>query len=632
MDSAKVDQRPLPERVGRYEVLLKVASGGMATVYLARARGIGGFEREVALKLMHAHLQESSDFADDLVEEAKLAVRIRHSNVASVLDVGEDPLGIYLVMDFIEGDTLSGLLKFAASRGEKVPLRIGLRVLVDALAGLHAAHECKDVSGKPLGIVHRDFSPQNILVGLDGVARLADFGIARAATRLSQTNTGMVKGKIAYMAPEQARGESVDRRCDVWAAGVVAWQVVTGKKLHEAENDLAVLLKIATVEPPRLRTLDRTVSPALEEAVASALTMPLDKRCPTASAFRHALVTAARAKDALAEHEEVAEYVERAVGPRIAARRARIAELLALRERMGKLADPVRDEKSGLTPPTGASRRSSHSHPQVFVAPQPPPGSEDAVEELDVEPDAPPPLPPQAVASSAPSQPPTTVTEAADDAPTHALARPPVDLSVAESVPEPVRPSLPEPEPATGTGTSTVSVATTDWVKPPKTAATRRTQVVVAAIGGGALALFVIVVVLASGSSSTPARTTSSAELPSATTATPAATPGPAPAPTTVTLSLHGNAPITSARVAGRPAPIPNAGADLDVEVLAAEAATTLRVDAYDARGRHATANVAPGTSHVTIVFPSAGTPTMAAPRAASSSPFVSTSPYEKKK
>src|SRR5215472_14499798 len=140
----------LPDRIGRYEVLLPLASGGMGTVYLARARGVGGFEREVAIKLLHAHLRDVAGSALDLIEEAKLAVRIRHPNVVPVFDVGDDPLGFFLVMDYIEGDTLSGLHRRAKAKNEGLPIRIGLRVLIDALAGLHAAHELKDEAGKPL--------------------------------------------------------------------------------------------------------------------------------------------------------------------------------------------------------------------------------------------------------------------------------------------------------------------------------------------------------------------------------------------------------------------------------------------------------------------------------------------------
>src|SRR5215472_6678239 len=152
----------LPDRIGRYEILLPLASGGMGTVYLARARGVGGFEREVAVKLLHAHLRDAPGSGLELIEEAKLAVRIRHPNVVPMLDVGDDPLGMFLVMDYIEGDTLSGLQRRAAAAGDALPIRISLRVLIDALAGLHAAHELKDEASNPLGLVHRDFSPQNI--------------------------------------------------------------------------------------------------------------------------------------------------------------------------------------------------------------------------------------------------------------------------------------------------------------------------------------------------------------------------------------------------------------------------------------------------------------------------------------
>jgi serine/threonine-protein kinase len=171
--AATADTPLIPARVGRYEILLPIASGGMATVYLARARGASGFEREVALKLTHTHLREEESFAHDLVEEAKLASRIRHPNVVSVNDVGDDPVGVYLVMDYIEGETLSGLLRLAGRTETPLPINVSLRVVVDALAGLHAAHELTDENGAPLGLVHRDFSPQNILVGLDGCPRLA---------------------------------------------------------------------------------------------------------------------------------------------------------------------------------------------------------------------------------------------------------------------------------------------------------------------------------------------------------------------------------------------------------------------------------------------------------------------------
>jgi eukaryotic-like serine/threonine-protein kinase len=336
---APADSIPsMPERVGRYELLLPIASGGMATVYLARSKGVGGFEREVALKLTHAHLRENPDFALDLVEEAKLAGRIRHPNVVSVLDVGDDPLGVFLVMEYIEGDSLSGLLRRAAATGSRLSQRIGLRVLHDALAGLHAAHELVDESGAPLNLVHRDFSPQNVLVGIDGISRLTDFGVAKAATRLTQTATGLIKGKIGYMSPEQARGQKLDRRSDVWAAGVIAWEIVTGRRLFKSDNDVATLLRLVSETPPSARSLSPEVSAALDEVIGLALTPGLQKRCATARELAELLSQACAESGGLADPAEVAECVNMLAGPKLSERHSRVAEVRSLRVRMGRLA------------------------------------------------------------------------------------------------------------------------------------------------------------------------------------------------------------------------------------------------------------------------------------------------------
>ncbi len=338
-----------PERIGRYDLLLPIASGGMATVYLASVRGPMGFEAEVALKLTHPHLRESAEFAADLLEEAKLAVRIRHRNVAAVIDAGVDPLGVYLVMEYVEGDTLSGLNKAS----KPLPKKMAMRVLVDALAGLHAAHELRDDDGRLLGVVHRDFTPHNILVGTDGVARLTDFGIAKAATRLSHTRTGFVKGKIGYMAPEQARGLLVDRRCDVWAAGVIAWEVLSGKRLHAVDDDVGTLLKVATETPPRLRTVDPSIPVEVEQAVASALDRNMDTRCPSAIALSRSLTAACKAHGLLAETEEVAEWIALIDGGRLAARRDDLS-LAKQRRASEHPPPPAQEEQHARTPPAVA--------------------------------------------------------------------------------------------------------------------------------------------------------------------------------------------------------------------------------------------------------------------------------------
>jgi serine/threonine-protein kinase len=342
LPTPRQSQTPVPERIGRYEVLVPIASGGMATVYLARSRGLGGFEREVALKLTHAHLREQGSFATDLVEEAKLAVKIRHPNVVATLDIGDDPFGLFLVMDYVEGDSLAGLTRRAeAAEGAELPPAYGLRILLDALAGLHAAHELRGDDGALLGLVHRDFSPQNILVGVDGMSRLADFGIAKAATRLGHTQTGTLKGKIGYMSPEQARGHAVDRRCDVWAGGVIAWEIFTGRRMYNKDLDeLSILLKIVTEPAPGLRAVRPELPAALERVVAQALSIPVEARWPTAAAFARALADACRSSGIFpAEPAEVGAFVQRLAGPKLARRRAHAAEVMVLHERRSDLHD-----------------------------------------------------------------------------------------------------------------------------------------------------------------------------------------------------------------------------------------------------------------------------------------------------
>jgi eukaryotic-like serine/threonine-protein kinase len=311
-----------PERVGKYELLLPLGTGGTATVYLARTRGVAGFEREVALKLVHAHLRADEESRLHLLEEARLAARIRHPNVVPVTEVDADSVGVFLVMDYVEGEALSGLVRLLRDQNHRLPPRLIARIMNDSLAGLHAAHELRDPQGQFIGLVHRDFSPQNILVGIEGVARLADFGVAKAASRTVRTKTGLVKGKVAYMSPEQARGHKVDRRCDVWAAGVVVWELITGRKLYDHEDDVATLLSVVTEEPPRLASVMQGVPAALDEAVAYALTSDVNNRCPSAEAFRCLLESAWDECGGMASTPELGAFVRQTVGHKLAERRA----------------------------------------------------------------------------------------------------------------------------------------------------------------------------------------------------------------------------------------------------------------------------------------------------------------------
>jgi serine/threonine-protein kinase len=323
----------MPERISRYELLIPIGTGGMGSVYLARTEVLPGIQRHVAVKLMHPQLRADADVAEELMREATLAASIRHPQVVSVLEAGDSPHGMFLAMDHIEGDTLAGLIRAARKREELLPLRIVAKILRDALTGLHAAHELKDEQGRPRELVHRDFSPQNILVGTDGISRLTDFGIAKALGQAGGTATGIVKGKVGYMAPEQARGERMDRRSDVWAAGVVAWEALTGRRLFRASNDAATLLQvISDKRTPLASSLRADVPPALDQAIAAALERKPSRRLATAQALRARIEEALAGEDGVADDEEVAAYVREMVGDKIERQREHARQVLALRD------------------------------------------------------------------------------------------------------------------------------------------------------------------------------------------------------------------------------------------------------------------------------------------------------------
>ncbi|NOU31964.1 MAG: serine/threonine protein kinase [Polyangiaceae bacterium] len=356
----------LPSLLGKYEVLLRLGSGGMASVYLARTRGPGGFERLVALKVLHPHLLEEAEGRRVILEEGRIAARIRHGNVVAVTDVGESDQGIYLVMDYVEGATLSTLHRQVMDRGERIPVPIALRIVVDMLAGLHAAHETRSAEGAPLGLVHRDVSPQNVLVGADGVVRLTDFGIAKVIGSAGVTLSDQIKGKPAYMAPEQARARPIDRRADVWAAGVVAWELLTGKRMFPVGDNVATLLQVVAEPRPRLRSVDATIDAAIDDAVAQALERDPARRLATAEAFRAALLQQKWVP--LADAREVAEYVAAELCDALAApREALEAQRRPVRDALASLLQPVEgtelmvhvDERSvgGVTSPSGRQGR-----------------------------------------------------------------------------------------------------------------------------------------------------------------------------------------------------------------------------------------------------------------------------------
>jgi len=320
--------------VERYELMGEIASGGMASVYLARVTGVGGFQRLFALKRLHPHLQGEKEFVQMFIDEARLAAGIHHPNVVPILEVGTSPhAGYYLVMEYIEGETFARMLARASAQRERVPEGVVIRVVLDMLHGLHAAHELRDESGGPAGVVHRDVSPQNLLVGVDGIGRITDFGVARAASRLNSTRAGQLKGKIAYMAPEQAMGsEHLDRRADVFAAAVVLWEGLAHKRLFKAETEAATLARVIAEQIPQLRVAAPQVPDSVANVVMRALDRDLERRYSTCAEFADALEAAATETGVLSSNRELQAYLARMMGPELAVQEQELRKWTAIAE------------------------------------------------------------------------------------------------------------------------------------------------------------------------------------------------------------------------------------------------------------------------------------------------------------
>lgn len=360
------------QHIDRYELVAEVASGGMATVFLARLSGMGGFQKFVAIKRLHPHLAGEREFVEMFLDEARLAAGIHHPNVVSILEVGASERGYYLAMEYVEGDTLARLLARAATSGQRLPRPVSVKIVLDTLTGLHAAHELKDEMGQPTELVHRDVSPQNVLVGLDGICRITDFGVARAASRLSATRVGQLKGKIAYMAPEQAMGKSdIDRRADVFASGIVLWEVLAGRRLFKSENEAATLSRVLTEEITHVCEVAPDVPRAIGDVAMKALERVVSARYPTCAHFADALERAANETDKVASGRELASYVSEVIGNEIAQQREAVRAWLA-RSEPSQIQFPTaemiradRTDRSGVTQMATPSVRSAVvEHPQ----------------------------------------------------------------------------------------------------------------------------------------------------------------------------------------------------------------------------------------------------------------------------
>lgn len=305
---------------GRYMVYGELASGGMATVEFGRLLGPLGFARPVAIKRMHPHFARDPDLVAMFIDEARLSARLNHANVIPALDIVHEAGELALVMEYVPGESLADLLEVASRRGAQFPIRIAASIAAAMLHGLHAAHEARDDRGDALGIVHRDVSPQNVLIGVDGVPRVFDFGIAKATGRLRSTPDGQVKGKLAYIAPEQLRGDAVDRRTDVYGASSVLWEMLCGRALFDGPNQSAILHAVLTQQVAAPSTLRADASPALDRIVLSGLSRDPEARFSSAREMALALERQVGA----CTQSELSAWLESLAGERIAARAARL--------------------------------------------------------------------------------------------------------------------------------------------------------------------------------------------------------------------------------------------------------------------------------------------------------------------
>jgi serine/threonine protein kinase len=281
----------LPNKLGKYELLMPLAAGGMARIYIGRSTGIGSFERHVVLKLITPERANDHTAVQMFLDEARLAASLNHQNVAQVFEVGEDGGIHYLAMEYVHGQDLRALLAKAGSQGTRIPLELALTVVAGAAAGLNHAHERRAADGTPLGIVHRDVSPSNIMIGYDGSVKLLDFGIAKATSRSVETQSGIIKGKFAYMAPEQCRGRDVDRRSDVFSLGIILYEISTQHRCFRADSDFDTMHRIVTGDVVRPTRLVQNYPLELEAIVMKALAVDAAHRYQSAGLLLEALET-----------------------------------------------------------------------------------------------------------------------------------------------------------------------------------------------------------------------------------------------------------------------------------------------------------------------------------------------------
>jgi eukaryotic-like serine/threonine-protein kinase len=323
----------LGKRLGKYEILALLALGGTAEIYLARIGGAAGFEKYVVVKCLHDHLADDTEFVKMFLDEARLAAHLDHSNIVQTMELGEHENRYYMVMEFLAGLSLAMIVRRVGERiaGGRIPVPLVLNMVAQSCAGLHYAHE-RVMNGKPLNIVHRDVSPQNLVISFEGVVKVVDFGIAKAELRETRTRSGTIKGKFAYMSPEQCVANNVDRRTDVFALGVIAHELLTGRRLFKKPSPYETYQAVieCAVDPPS--RLNVEIDPALDPIIMRAVEKDKERRYPTAEAFGDALLGYLHHRGKNSGPGEVSRFFDASFAQEIDEHGARMRELISGRD------------------------------------------------------------------------------------------------------------------------------------------------------------------------------------------------------------------------------------------------------------------------------------------------------------
>jgi len=351
--------------VGRYDILFPLASGGMASVYVGRLSGMAGFQRLVAIKVIHAHLAGEAAFVKMFLDEARLAAGIHHPNVGEIMEVGEDDGILFMVGELVMGQSLAEIYRRAGQNGVKIADDISAWIVSRVCLGLHAAHMLQDHTGAPLEIVHRDVSPRNILVSYDGFVKLIDFGVAHAHGRLSHTDAGTLKGKIGYMPPEQIMGETVDLKGDVFSLGVVLYRMATGRVPFQGKSDGERIHKILKGDFASPRKVSPQLDPDLETIILRAMAREPAERYQSAAEMNADLEGFLRSRSATVGTLQMSELMKSLFEEDIFEFQYRLQTAkVEVSERGEGVGIPVRDKSvvAKSEPPTAAGTPSAIEH------------------------------------------------------------------------------------------------------------------------------------------------------------------------------------------------------------------------------------------------------------------------------